>query len=347
MSVDGHFQDYPPRSLPSSCCPTNPRWPPIERPLTKNQTSQLCPTDPRWPPKKNFPRSYIRGSPFSIFRFAKKTNLSFLADSHLPPCGRLFPNCLPNYFWFSPNPFRLFPNCLPNCLPSCLPNYFWFARSAFTSGLLAPLCNAHAPSFGFYKLSQNSNHTIDKYKMNWANKKATINMKCSDEESFKWAVARALNPIAKSSGRVTKVLRAQSKLLNWDGLDFPTPLEQIETFEKNNDLLVNVFGFDESRDCVTSLKLSSGAHGGRVLLMFTNNRYTVVKSMSRLFFKQATSGRRKGKRFYCNNCLQPLRSDRELRDHVDSFCLPFEMDPRGFCVTDAGDIRVLKIKLRC
>ena len=209
MSVDGHFQDYPPRSLPSSCCPTNPRWPPIERPLTKNQTSQLCPTDPRWPPKKNFPRSYIRGSPFSIFRFAKKTNLSFLADSHLPPCGRLFPNCLPNYFWF--------------------------ARSAFTSGLLAPLCNAHAPSFGFYKLSQNSNHTIDKYKMNWANKKATINMKCSDEESFKWAVARALNPIAKSSGRVTKVLRAQSKLLNWEGLDFPTPLEQIKKFEKKSE----------------------------------------------------------------------------------------------------------------
>ena len=177
-------------------------------------------------------------------------------------------------------------------------------------------------------------------------RKATINMKCEDGESFKWAVTRALNPITKNSDRVTKILREQSKKYNWGGLDFPTPLEQIETFEKSNNLLVNVFGFDENRDCVTSLKLSKGVHEGRVLLMFTNNRYTVVKSMSRLFCKQATSGRRKAKRFYCNNCLQPFTSDEKLNDHVTSFCLPFKMDPHDFCVTYRGDIRVLKIKRR-
>ena len=175
-------------------------------------------------------------------------------------------------------------------------------------------------------------------------RKATINMKCNNEESFKWAVTRALNPIVMRSERVTKILKEQSKNYNWDGLDFPTSLEQIETFEKNNNLLVNVFGFDESRNCVTSLKLSNGVHEGRVLLMFVNNRYTIVKSMSRLFCKQATSGKTKAKRFYCNNCLQPLRSEERLNEHVNSFCLPFKMDPRKHCVTYLGDIRVLKIK---
>ena len=198
----------------------------------------------------------------------------------------------------------------------------------------------------------------------------TINMKCSDEESFKWSVTRALNPITKSSERITKTLKEQSKNYNWGGVDFltkssegiteilkeqpknyynwlevdfSTPLKQIETFERDNNLLVNVFGFDESRNCVTSLKLSKGVHEGRVLLMFTNNRYTVVKSMSRLFCKQATSGR-KAKRFYCNNCLQPFTSDEKLNDHVNSFCLPFKMDARDVCITYRGDIRVLKVR---
>ena len=134
-------------------------------------------------------------------------------------------------------------------------------------------------------------------------RKATVNMRCSSEESFKWAMTRALNPVVKTSERVTKILKEQSKLLNWEEVDFPTPLEQIETFEKNNNLLVNVFGFDESRNCITSLKLSNGVHEGRVLLMFVDNRYTVVKSMSRLFYKQATSGKTKTKRFYCKKDL--------------------------------------------
>ena len=169
-------------------------------------------------------------------------------------------------------------------------------------------------------------------------------MKCDDEGSFKWAVTRALNPIAKGSERVTKILKEQSKLFDWGEIDFPTPLEQIETFEKNNDLLTNVFGFDERRNCVTSLKLSNGKHEGRVLLMFVDNRYTVVKSMSRLFCKQATSMKTKAKRFYCNNCLQPFRSDKKLYDHVASICLPFKIDPRDYCITYLGDIRMLKIK---
>ena len=38
------------------------------------------------------------------------------------------------------------------------------------------------------------------------NKNAITNMKCSDEESFRWAVTRVLNPTTKNSERVTKIL---------------------------------------------------------------------------------------------------------------------------------------------
>ena len=174
-------------------------------------------------------------------------------------------------------------------------------------------------------------------------KRALINMKCSNEESFKCAVTRFLNPSTGDSGRVTKILKLQSENYNWDGIDFPTPLNQIKTFEKNNDLLVNVFGYDKGRGCVTSLKLAEGEHTGRILILFVDNHYTVVKSMSRLFCKQATRGKTKGKRLYCNNCLQPFLSE-VFNNHVKTFCLPFKIRPSDYCVTRKGDICVLKVK---
>ena len=159
--------------------------------------------------------------------------------------------------------------------------------------------------------------------MNWTkeslkSKKATIDMKCIDEESFKWAVTRALNPIDKRSERVTKILREQSEKYNWEGLDFPTPLEQIETFEKNNNLFVNVFGFDEEKGCVETLKVFSESRVDRVLLMLIDDRYLVVKSVSRLLCGQFT--KRHGKRFYCNNCLKGFPSEGKLNRHVESKC---------------------------
>ena len=63
----------------------------------------------------------------------------------------------------------------------------------------------------------------------------------------------------------------------------------------------------------------------RVLLMLitdgvgdhVESHYAVVKCMSRLLYGQAT--KKKGKRFYCNNCLNGFTCERTLRDHT-SYC---------------------------
>ena len=54
-------------------------------------------------------------------------------------------------------------------------------------------------------------------------RKALINMKNKDNQCFKWAVMRALNPVTRDSERITKELRKQANELNWDGIEFPTP----------------------------------------------------------------------------------------------------------------------------
>ena len=73
-------------------------------------------------------------------------------------------------------------------------------------------------------------------------RKALINMKNKDNQCFKWAVMRALNPVTKSEStnpeRITKELKKQANELNWDGIEFPTPCtaKQFQTFEKNNNV---------------------------------------------------------------------------------------------------------------
>ena len=74
--------------------------------------------------------------------------------------------------------------------------------------------------------------------------KANINLKNEDNECFKWAVTRALNAVNKNAEQITIELREQAKTLNWEGINFPTPLKDITTFEKQNrGISVNVFGY--------------------------------------------------------------------------------------------------------
>ena len=63
-----------------------------------------------------------------------------------------------------------------------------------------------------------------------AAKKAIINLKNEDDECFKWAITRALNPVEKTSERIDRNLPETSKTLNWEGLKFPVNLSDINKF---------------------------------------------------------------------------------------------------------------------
>ena len=75
------------------------------------------------------------------------------------------------------------------------------------------------------------------------NTKALINLKNNDNECFKYAVTRALNPLTRDAERISKELKGQTKKYNWDGIEFPTPSteRQLKKLEKNNESLL-VFG---------------------------------------------------------------------------------------------------------
>ena len=65
-----------------------------------------------------------------------------------------------------------------------------------------------------------------------AKKRAIINLKNNDDQCFKWAVTRAINPKDIHPELIDKKLKAKTEELNWDGITFPTPLKDISKFEK-------------------------------------------------------------------------------------------------------------------
>ena len=94
--------------------------------------------------------------------------------------------------------------------------------------------------------------------------------------------------------RLNKQMTANSENFDWTGIEFPTPLTQIDRFERQNKLAVKVFGYnDEVKKkevgYVYPLSISKKYEGDdeRVinLLLISNNEtnhYTWIKNISRL-----------------------------------------------------------------
>ncbi len=148
-------------------------------------------------------------------------------------------------------------------------------------------------------------------------KKAVINMmnkecekKCGEcdqcKESkmcFKWAVTRALNPVDDNPQRITNELRKQAKKYEWEGITFPTKVKNICVWEKNNNIGVNVFGYDEDAKKLYTIKVTELKDPTNTINLYLHddNHYCVIKDLSRLISSQL-SGKDHGKDI-CLRCL--------------------------------------------
>jgi hypothetical protein len=158
-----------------------------------------------------------------------------------------------------------------------------------------------------------------------AKKKAVINMKNDDDQCFKWAVTRSLNPVDKNPDRITKELRKQAEDLVWKGITFPMKVKDIPIWEKNNDKFVSVFGYDdESRkiytikmcDDLTSVDLDKDQDKKFInLFLHDDNHYCVVKNLSRLVSSQHS--KHKEKRHFCLRCHNGFNTSKSLKDHQE------------------------------
>ena len=86
---------------------------------------------------------------------------------------------------------------------------------------------------------------------NLAKKKAIINVQNRDDEYLKWALRAALFPPKNGKHAERPSKYPVNDGIDYKGIDFPTPVKQIDKLEaQNRNLAINVFGWENN--CVTA-----------------------------------------------------------------------------------------------
>ena len=144
-------------------------------------------------------------------------------------------------------------------------------------------------------------------------KKAVVNPENSDDQ---WAISIAYNPPRKNPQIISRQVVANSKKLNWEGLEFPVKLSDIYKFEKNNSRIsLNVFGFEK----VAYAFIISNVDGAPVALLLISDgekpHFCWIKSMGRSLSGQLDS--HEHKKFFCRRCLNHFPSQKKLNEHSE------------------------------
>ena len=78
-------------------------------------------------------------------------------------------------------------------------------------------------------------------------KKGLINIKNKDDECFRWCHIRHLNPQKKDPQRIKKEDKQSIEGLNYEGIEFPVSQKHYNKVEKQNDIRINVFGYEKGQ----------------------------------------------------------------------------------------------------
>ena len=147
--------------------------------------------------------------------------------------------------------------------------------------------------------------------------KGLINIKNSDNECFRWCHIRHLNPQDKDPQRIKKSDKQHVDNLNYQGIEFPVTTKQYNKIEKQNEININVFGYEEKQKYpiyVTKEKYKDNMN----LLLITENEnkhYVLIKDFNKFMYNQT---KHREKKHFCMHCLQYFSSERVLTDHKEN-----------------------------
>ena len=164
-------------------------------------------------------------------------------------------------------------------------------------------------------------------------KKACINVQNKDDKCFEWAVISALHPASKHADRGTKYEGFEHEL-NFKGIQFPVAPTQINKFETQNDMSINVYILkkrDEKFE-VSPCHVTKSKKEQHVNLLFVQDHYLDedneeeeenevvpkfhyfwIKDLPRLVGRQLSL--HDGKKFICDRCLHYFWTEEKLKTY--------------------------------
>ena len=149
--------------------------------------------------------------------------------------------------------------------------------------------------------------------------KGLINIKNEDNECFRWCHIRHLIPQNKNPQRITKTDKNFIKQLDYSNIEFPVTVKQINKIEKQNDIRIKLFGYEEKQKF--PIYISQEKFQDHLELLLINkdkkNHYVLVKNFNKFMFDQT---KHNCKKHFCMYCLQCFSREDVLAEHVKN-CL--------------------------
>ncbi|XP_068753693.1 uncharacterized protein [Montipora capricornis] len=147
--------------------------------------------------------------------------------------------------------------------------------------------------------------------------KGLINMKNEDNECFRWCHIRHLNPQDKDAQRIKKSDKAFIENLNYSGIEFPVTTKQYNKIEKQNEININVFGYENKQKYPIYVSKEKYEDCMNLLLITENENkhYVLIKDFNKFMYDITKHEKRK---HFCMYCLQHFTSERVLNNHKEN-----------------------------
>ena len=150
-------------------------------------------------------------------------------------------------------------------------------------------------------------------------KKGLINMRNKDDECFRWCHIRHLNPQTEHPERIKKVDKKSVNELNYEGIDFPLSQKHYNKVEKQNNIRINVFGYEKGQPFPIHISKETFEDQMNLLLITEDEKkhYVLIKHFNAFMYNQT---KHKERKHFCKYSLQCFSSERILANHVNN-CL--------------------------
>ena len=147
--------------------------------------------------------------------------------------------------------------------------------------------------------------------------KGLINMKNEDNECFRWCHIRHLNPQDKYPQRIKKSDKKYIDKLDYSEIEFPVTIKQYNKIEKQNEININVFGYEEKQPYPIYISKEKFKDHMELLLVTKdkNKHYVLIKDFNKFMYNQT---KHKDKKHFCMHSLQCFSSEKVLNNHKDN-----------------------------
>ena len=147
--------------------------------------------------------------------------------------------------------------------------------------------------------------------------KGLINMKNEDNECFRWCHIRHLNPQDKYPQRIKNVDKQYIKNLDYSGIEFPVTVKQYNKIEKQNEININVFGYEDKQPYPIYVSKERYENCMNLLLITENENkhYVLIKDFNKFMYNQT---KHKERKYFCMYCLQCFSSEKVLINHKEN-----------------------------